>query len=103
MKIVLFYIVLKPGPAGQPGTRPIRGWNFSRVEEKIRKEKTWRDPVDPARPGQKLGCEQLIFFFFLLKRHRFDLKKKELTQVTPSKFRNWALDRAGSKNFAFFK
>jgi len=44
-----------------------------RVEEKTRKEKTRR--VDLARPGQKPGCNLLIFFF-LLKQRNFDLKKK---------------------------
>jgi len=48
-----------------------------RVEEKIKEGKTRCDPVDPTRPTQKPGCNLLTFF--LLKRRRFDLKKKELT------------------------
>jgi hypothetical protein len=48
-----------------------------RVEEKIGKEKIRYNVVDPARPGQKLGCNSLTFdYFFLLKQYRFDFKKK---------------------------
>jgi hypothetical protein len=32
------------------------------------------NPVDPARSGKKLGCSLLILFY-LLKQHRYDLKK----------------------------
>ena len=32
--------------------------------------------VDPTRPNQKPGYDQLTFVFFLLKQRRFDLKKK---------------------------
>jgi hypothetical protein len=38
--------------------------------KKIGKIMTRCDPVDPAKPGQKPGCNQLTFF--LLKRHRFE-------------------------------
>jgi len=31
--------------------------------KKIEKGKAWGDPVDIARPGQKPGCNPLIFFF----------------------------------------
>jgi hypothetical protein len=48
-----------------PGLEP------DRVEEKIGKGKTW---CDPARPGQKPGCNLLTFF--LLKQRRFDFLKK---------------------------
>jgi hypothetical protein len=50
-------------------------------------------------PGQKPGCDPLTFIFFLLKRRRFDLKKK-LTRMTRSKPGTWALDRAGPENYA---
>ena len=34
--------------------------------------------VNPARPGQKLGCNPLIFIFdFLLKQRRFDFLLKQ--------------------------
>jgi hypothetical protein len=51
--------------------------------------------VDPARPGQKPDCNPLTFVF-LLKRRRFDLKKKELTQMTRSKPETRILNRTGS-------
>jgi len=35
---------------------------LDQVEEKIEEEKTRCDPVDPARPDQKLDCNPLIFF-----------------------------------------
>jgi hypothetical protein len=40
------------------------GLELSRVEEKIEEKKTRCDPIDPARPGQKLDCNLLIFVFF---------------------------------------
>jgi len=62
-------LVLKLGlvrdPA-DPGLEP------GRVEEKIEEEKIQRDP---AKPGQKTGCDSLTFTF-LLKQYYFDLKKK---------------------------
>ena len=85
-------IVLKPGPAwradpgpGRPeaGTGP--GWRKNRG----RKNSVWPswpgDPVDPARPGQDPVANLLnfVFFFFLLKWRRFDLKKQELTRPKP--------------------
>ena len=62
-------IVLKPGSAWRvnPGPADLElepGW----VEKKIDKEKTGVT----RQPGQKPGCNPLTF---LLKRHRFDLKK----------------------------
>jgi hypothetical protein len=62
-KKLLKLVVLKPSPVWRvnPGLEP------SRVEKKIGEEKTW---CDPARPGQKPGCNPLIFF--LLKQRRFD-------------------------------
>jgi hypothetical protein len=47
------------------------GLESDRVEEKIGKGKTW---CDPARPGQKPGCNLLTFL--LLKQRRFDFFKK---------------------------
>ena len=52
-------IVLKPGPMSRPGAGIGPGW------KKNKGRKTRRDPV--ANP---------LTFFFLLKRCRFDLKKK---------------------------
>jgi hypothetical protein len=70
---------------------------LGRVEEKIGKGKTRRDPV---RPGQKLVCNPLTFVF-LLKRRRFDFKNK-LTRATRSKpgirVLDWASHLAGSEN-----
>jgi hypothetical protein len=68
-------IVLKPCSARRvdPGLEP------GQVEEKIWEGITRCDPVDPARLGQKPGCNRLTFVF-LLKRRRFDLKK--LTRAT---------------------
>jgi hypothetical protein len=65
---------LKLGPARQvdPGLEPGR-------VEKTGEEKIRHDPVDPARPGYKPVAFCFFFVFFLLKRRRFDLKKK-LTQ-----------------------
>jgi hypothetical protein len=51
---------IQPDPASQPGTQPIQDW----VEEKIKKVMTWYDLADPTKPGQKLSCNPLIFFFF---------------------------------------
>jgi len=79
----------------------------SRVEEKTREGKTrchrvgWpEDAVDPTRPDQDPVVNPLTFFFvFLLKRRRFDLKKKRTDPanlVTRSKPGTRALDRARS-------
>ena len=76
-------IVLKLGPGVEPS------W----VEEKIEEEKTqWVDLV------KNLVATRWLLFF-LLKRRRFDLKKK-LTRMTRSKPRTWALDRAKPENYA---
>jgi hypothetical protein len=56
--------------------------------------------ADPARPGQKPGCNSLTFF--LLKQRRFDFFKKKFDPddpVTWSKPGTRALDRAESKNY----
>jgi hypothetical protein len=63
--VISYTIVLKPGPARDPGLES------GRVEKKTGEKKT---RCDPARPG----CNPLTFF--LLKRRRFDLKK--LTRAT---------------------
>jgi hypothetical protein len=40
---------------------------------RLKKKQGKKNSVDPARPGQKLGCNSLIFvLFFLLKRRRFE-------------------------------
>jgi hypothetical protein len=66
---ILEIMVLKPVPAGQPGPGRPR-LEPGRVEEKIEKEKIRCDLVDPARPGQKLDCNPLIFFFLPEFLHR---------------------------------
>jgi hypothetical protein len=87
-------IVLKPGSAWRvnPGPADLElepGW----VEKKIDEEKTGVT----RQPGQKPGCNPLTF---LLKRHRFDLKKIDQDDpVTRSKPGTRALDRAGSENY----
>jgi hypothetical protein len=68
--------------------------------------KTRCDPADPAgRPGQDPVTNPLtfvFFYFFLLKRRRFDFFLKELTRTTRSnpvtrpKPGTQALDLAGS-------
>jgi len=57
-------IVLKSGQVGRPRTRPTWGKNRER-----------KNPMWPGWPGQKPGCSQLTFVFFLLKQRCFDLKK----------------------------
>jgi len=59
---ILIIIVLKPGPARRVDPRLEPG----RVDEKIRKVMSRcdpADPVNPTKPGQKLGCNPLIFFY----------------------------------------
>jgi hypothetical protein len=56
-------IVLKPDLTLQVDPAD-PGLELSRVEEKIEEKKTRCDPIDPARPGQKLDCNLLIFVFF---------------------------------------
>jgi hypothetical protein len=58
----------RPGPPGRPGTGPTRGWNRAGWRKnRVKKNPVW--------PGQKPGCNPLTFVF-LLKRYRFDLKKR---------------------------
>jgi hypothetical protein len=62
---------------GRFGTRLIRDWNRVGLIKKQGKEKLGETrlvrQVDPVRPG----CKLVDFcFFFLLKRRRFDFKKK---------------------------
>jgi hypothetical protein len=54
--------------------------------------------VDPAKPGQKPGCNPLTFVF-LLKRRRVDFFKKKMSRATGSKPKTRALDRDRSKNY----
>jgi hypothetical protein len=59
--LFLIIIVLKPGPAGRPGTRPIRSWNWAGLKKKRGKKKPGvtrlTQRVDPetrltqSRPG----------------------------------------------------
>ena len=69
-------IVLKPGSAGQPVTRSTRSWNRAGLKKKREKKK----PGMIRQPGQDPVANPLTFF--LLKRYRFDLKKK-LTRLKP--------------------
>jgi hypothetical protein len=55
---------------------------LGQVEEKTGEEKTRCDPADPARPGQKPGCNTLTFVFFLLNQRCFDFFKKKMTRAT---------------------
>jgi hypothetical protein len=81
---------LKPGPP----RRVDPGLELGRVKEKIGEEKTRCDSIDPARPGQKPGCNPLIFF--LLKRRCFDFKKIDPSDPVKTRALNWA----GSENYA---
>ena len=71
----IYPIVLKPGPAGRSGTR---GLEPGRVEEKKGGKKIRCDPEswpgDPVDQVKNLVATR--WFFFLLKRRRFDFKKK---------------------------
>jgi hypothetical protein len=58
LSLWVFIVVLKLGPV----RRVDPGLELDRVEEKTGKEKT---RCDPARPGQKPGCNPLTFFFLL--------------------------------------
>jgi hypothetical protein len=69
------------------------GWNQAGLKKKQEKEKSGVT----RQPGQKPGCNPLIFF--LLKQRRFDFFKKKLTRTTRSKPETRALNRAGSKNY----
>jgi hypothetical protein len=65
-------IVLKLGPTGRPETQPTRGWNQARLKKKQGKEKTGvTQRAEPARHGQKLGCNPLTFVFFFTKTTSF--------------------------------
>ena len=75
----------RPGPAGRPdrpGAGAGPGW------KKIGKGKTWRDP---AKTGQKLDYDLLIFFFTKIISFWFFLKKK-WTRAT-----RWPGQNPGSK------
>ena len=62
---IIYIIVLKPGPAGRPETRPTRGWNRAG----LKKNRGRKNPVWP-------GCNPLTFIFFITKTTLFWLKKK---------------------------
>ena len=62
-------IVLKPDQAGRSGIGTELGWRKNK--KSLWLSMTWR--LDPAKPGQKLDCNLLIFF--LSKRRRFDFFK----------------------------
>ena len=88
-------IVLKPGSAGQPVTRSTRSWNRAGLKKKQEKKK----PGMIRQPGQDPVANPLNFF--LLKRYRFDLKKK-LTRLKPRTWTlNWVGHRPGSSNYNF--
>ena len=65
------------------------------VEKDIGKEKTWCDPVNSTRSGQRPDCNSLAFFLL----HRFNFKKK-LTRTIWSKPETRALNQAGSEKYA---
>jgi hypothetical protein len=76
MHINVWIIVLKPGSIrrvdpvpGLPGVGTGASW------KKIGEEKTQCDPADPATRS-KTRLQLVDFFFFLLKRCRFDFFKK---------------------------
>jgi hypothetical protein len=52
----------------------------------------------PGWPGQKPGYN-LLTFIFLLKRRRFDLKKKNWPRQPGDPVKTRTLDRAGSENY----
>jgi hypothetical protein len=65
-------IVLKPGLAGRSGVGTRPGWKKNRGR---------KNPTDSARPGQKLGCNPLTFFFFT-KITSFWFKKNKIDPTT---------------------
>jgi hypothetical protein len=82
----VFIIVLKPGQAGQPGTRLTWGWNRAGLKKKAVKNPTdptgWlNDPVDLTRFGQKLGYNPFTIFFFTKTISYLFIKKLKLTRV----------------------
>jgi hypothetical protein len=86
---VFIAIVLKPGSARlvSPGPEP------DRVDKKTGKGKTRYDPADPAgRPGDPADPGRpdnkpvdFCFFFFLLKRRRFDFFFKRIDPADSAK------------------
>jgi hypothetical protein len=80
---------IRPIPAGWFEIRLI--WIGTRPDwRKNRGKKTWCDLIDPIRHRQKSSCNPLTFVF-LLKRHRFDFKKKNWPGRTGqnSKLESW--------------
>jgi hypothetical protein len=93
VKIDCFYrsFEIRPIPAGWFEIRLI--WIETRSDwRKNRGKKTRCDLIDPIRHRQKPSCNPLTFVF-LLKRHRFDLKKKidpgEPVKTRNSKLESW--------------
>jgi len=82
-------------------TRPTRGWNWAGLKKKQGKKKPgvtrMTRRVDPAKPGQDPVANPLTFVF-LLKRRRFDYKKRTdpTDPVTRSKPGTRALNGAWS-------
>jgi hypothetical protein len=93
---MLFFIVLKFGPAGWSGAETGLSWR----KNKERKNSVW--PGWPGKIRSKTRLQPIDFcFFFKLKRHRFDFFKKKLTWTTWSKLETRTLNRAGFKNYDF--
>jgi hypothetical protein len=96
-------IVLKSGPARRvdPGLEPC--W----VEEKIGKKKTRYDPATwlTQQDLVKDPVATRWFLFFLLKRYRFDLKKKNWPRQPGDSVKTWnqglGPDWPRSKNYGF--
>ena len=85
---------------GWPGTCPdLTGLPGAGIESGWRKNKERKNPVWPGKTRSKIWLQPVDFFFFLLKRCRFDFLKK-LTRATRSKSGIQTLDRTGSENYA---
>jgi hypothetical protein len=61
----------RPGPAGQPGTRPTRACGLAGSKQKTGWELAWPDPVDQegwpgTRPARPNPAETRVYFFYIL-------------------------------------
>ena len=88
----IYIIVLKPGPAGRPGTRLTRGWNQAKLKKKpsVIRSKTWLQAID---------------FCFFTKKTSFWFLKKTIDledSVNRSKPGTRALDQTRSKNYDIY-
>jgi len=83
----------QPDSTSRLKTRPIRGWNRVGLK-KIGKEKT---RYDPTKPGKKLGCNPLTFFFTKTTSFWFFKKNNPGDRVTQSKTRTRVLNWNGSE------